>query len=350
MTSRRDESGVALLIVLLVITLLTVVVVELTYSAQIETHLTFSGRNALQATYLARSGINLAEALIQFDPAYTELKYTSAFRDTDSDRDVWAEPAPPAPVGDGTVAVRVRDEARAINFNDLLAGGTRVAPAQEAAAGRVFDGLGIDRAVLHAIIDWIDQDSEPYPSPPGAEQPFYLQMTPPIRIRNAPLLTMRELRLVRGVTEKVLDDLDEVFTVVPSDSKKQLRVNINTAKKGVLMAFVDPATADRIIAERSLQPFNSTMPADMPDLKAAITAAAGNMDWVRYDSTYFRIDTVGTVNDVHRGIAETVQRGTQGLRPQITRLTWFPNATPASLTSQPPSDFLRTLPPLGGSS
>ena len=39
--------------------------IEFTDTAQVETHLALSARNALQATYLARSGVNVAEALVQ---------------------------------------------------------------------------------------------------------------------------------------------------------------------------------------------------------------------------------------------------------------------------------------------
>ena len=52
---------------LLAITLLTIVVIEFTDTAQVETHLALSARNALQATYLARSGVNVAEALVIVD-------------------------------------------------------------------------------------------------------------------------------------------------------------------------------------------------------------------------------------------------------------------------------------------
>ena len=71
--SRGDQSGIALLVVLLAITLLTIVVVEMTDKAQVETHMALSARNALQATYLARSGINVAEAQLtsQVRPAWT---------------------------------------------------------------------------------------------------------------------------------------------------------------------------------------------------------------------------------------------------------------------------------------
>ncbi len=109
---------------------------------------------------------------------------------------------------------------------------------------------------------------------------------------------------------------------------------------------IDKATVARIVGQRAVEPITSKTFQEMHDLRSAMGPA---FDSMRYGSTYFRIETVGTVNDVHRGIVETVKRGSTGLRPQITRVTWFPNAVPRSLTSQPPSDFLPTLPPLGGS-
>lgn len=83
----RDQSGIALLIVLLSITLLTIVVVEFTDTAQIETHLALSARNALQATYLARSGVNVAEALVSIDGLISP--------GSDGPADYWAKPYPP---------------------------------------------------------------------------------------------------------------------------------------------------------------------------------------------------------------------------------------------------------------
>jgi general secretion pathway protein K len=355
MRRHRDESGVALLVVLLAITLLTVVVVEFTYSAQIETHLAFSGRNLLQATYLARSGINVAETLLQYDQAISKLERPTIDSTIDTDLDPWAKPLPPYPIGDGTVAVRVRDEARAINLNDLLGSSPTDQAALELIGFKVFASRGVDRSVLHAILDWIDPDSEPYPSPPGAEGSFYLQQTPPVRIRNGPLLTMRELRLVRGVTPEILDRLEGYVTVVPRDTKG-LHVNINTAPPEVLMALSDKMTwgmADRILETRGGAPFAPGSLDKMTDLREALN----NGERITYGSKYFRIESVGTVNDVHRGIIATVERASGSSQtlagvaaPQkITRVSWFPNAAPRSLTSQPPSDFLRALPPLGGS-
>src|SRR5262249_27259495 len=68
----RNERGIALLIVLIVVALLTITVTEFTYSVQIDQHRTRNAIHALQAQLLARSGINLAEGFLMLDdePSY----------------------------------------------------------------------------------------------------------------------------------------------------------------------------------------------------------------------------------------------------------------------------------------
>lgn len=336
-TGRGPERGVALLVVLLAIVLLTVVVVEFTYSTQVETHVALSSRNALQAYYLARSGVNIAEALLIYD---------AQLGATDSEKDLWARPLPPLPVGDGTVALRVRDEARALNLNDIVSGGF-VREERRQVFERLFDLLGVDRRILAAIVDWIDPDQEPWATPQGAEQPYYLGLTPPLEVRNGPLLTFRELLLVRAMTPTLLARLDGFVTVLPAD---RLRVNVNTAPPEVLYALsdglaADPGIVDRLVAARGETPFTSA--SELRSVPGLDEALGVSRELIDTKSTYFRIEAVGAVNDVARGIVTVVRRDTRG-RPRVTRLTWAPSTANLSLTSQPPSDFLDTLPPLGG--
>ena len=342
-SERRDESGIALLIVLLAITLLTIVVIEFTDAAQVETHLALSARNALQATYLARSGVNVAEALVIVDAQISP--------GSDSLQDVWARPYPPLPIGDGTVAFRVRDEARFLNLNDMFAkDGSRLSKNVEVFR-RLFNVLGIDQRILMAIIDWIDADQNPQVTPPGAEQPYYLGLTPPPIVRNGPLLTFRELALVRGVTPTVLARLEGFVTVLPVT--RGMRVNLNTAPAEVLYALsdgmlADPGVVDRVISSRENEAFTTPSEAlnNVTGLREALTGGGDdNTGLLDTNSAFFRIDAVGEINDVRRGITELVSRTSSGRN--VTRVTWTPSSTTLALTSQPPSDFLATLPLLG---
>ncbi|MEB2283969.1 MAG: hypothetical protein B6D46_01655 [Polyangiaceae bacterium UTPRO1] len=331
----KDESGIALLVVLLAITLLTIVVIELTDEVQVETHLALSARNALQATYLARSGVNVGEALVSVDAMISPGR--------DAADDFWARPYPPLPIGDGTATFRVRDEARFLNVNDLV--GTN--PEERFARfRRLFNVLGIDLAVLAAIRDWIDQDNDPFLSPPGAEQPYYLGLRPPVIVRNGPLVTLRELLLVRGVTPTVLGRLEGFVTVLPPGSTK---VNINTASAEVLYALsdellADPGVVDRLIATRDTAPFTDAAEAcaNVTGLDRALANCKQNA-LITTNSDYFRIEGVGEVDQVRRGIVEVVKRSGK----RVTRVSWTPSNANLALTSLPPSDFLATLPIFG---
>lgn len=63
----RDERGVVLLAVLIVIALLTIAVTEFTYNVQIDRHRAVNAVHALQSTLLARSAINIEESFLTLD-------------------------------------------------------------------------------------------------------------------------------------------------------------------------------------------------------------------------------------------------------------------------------------------
>ena len=59
-----NERGIALVITLLVVALLTITVVEFTYSVEVDYHMTRNALDGVQAGLLARSGINFGEAVL----------------------------------------------------------------------------------------------------------------------------------------------------------------------------------------------------------------------------------------------------------------------------------------------
>jgi general secretion pathway protein K len=333
---RSDESGIALLVVLLAITLLTIVVIEFTDTTQVETHLALSTRNALQATYLARSGVNVAEALVAYDPT----------KGSDSPQDLWAGPFPPLPVGDGSAVFQVRDEARFLNLNDMLSAGQLQAK-RVAVFQRLFNQvLKLDPSILAAVRDWLDTDDIPLTNPIGAERSYYLGLIPPTTIRNGPFLTLRELLLVRGVNPTIFARLEKFVTVLPIQN--ELKVNLNTAPREVLAALsddmlADPGVVQRVIDTRATTPFDGKNDAfdAVSGLRQALTS--DGEEFVDTDSPYFRIESIGEIGDVRRGVLEVVKRDGK----KVTRVTWTPATTTLALTSQPPSDFLATLPILG---
>jgi len=90
-------------------------------------------------------------------------------------------------------------------------------------------------------------------------------------------------------------------------------VNINTAPAEVLYALsdgmlADPGVVDRLIASRETEAFSSVAQNALAAVTGLPEALSPNAEFVRPDSDYFRIEAVGEINDVRRGIVELVKR------------------------------------------
>jgi type II secretory pathway component PulK len=105
---------------------------------------------------------------------------------------------------DGSVPVRygLSDEAGKLNINALYALDT---------SGKVLhDALmklpNMTDDIAWSIVDWIDPDE--VENPGGAESEYYAGQSPPYQCKNAPLDTIEELLLVKGVTPSLLYGTD----------------------------------------------------------------------------------------------------------------------------------------------
>ena len=97
---------------------------------------------------------------------------------------------------------------------------------------------------MDAIVDWVDQDEVPEAA--GAESLYYQTLRPSYRAANAPLQTLLELRLIKGITPDIIEKLSKVVTVYPQGG--QSRVNVNTADPLVLQAL-DPRITQSVAGE-----------------------------------------------------------------------------------------------------
>lgn len=240
MNPRRDsEQGAALVIVMLAITLLMVVVVEFAYSTQIDRHLAYNALRSLQATYLTRSGINVALVVLKKDARNSGI---------DAFGEEWARTLPPLPAGAGAVTVRITDEQGKLNLNALRNNNGTINMQWRQVAERLFMQRGLEPSLLDPLLDWLDLDD--FPEPRGAEKSYYLQQTPPHVTRNGALFTLGELGRISGFTAEIRQRLEEVITVLPSNNTK---INENTAHRDVLAALlpsVAPEALEAFLAAR----------------------------------------------------------------------------------------------------
>ena len=278
--------GVALLGTVVALAVMTVLATSLARTSAVDAHLARTALATLQADALARSGVAAATALLGGNA--TRI---------DSFHAPWARDAGPQPLGAGVVRVRVEDEARRLDL------GT---PELASALPALLGALGLDTRLADAIADWTDADDVARPH--GAERAWYLARTPQYVAANAPLRTVGELRLVRGMDAAALARLRPHVTVAGERA-----VNPNTASQEVLVALAGPAAAARVLAARREAPLaRESFASFLPGVPTRRLTDRGSL---------YRVTAIGEVGTVRRAIEVTV-RAPAGLEAEV--MTWRP--------------------------
>lgn len=290
---RAKERGIALVMVLGAIAVLTVMLAEFQDETSAEAASATSERDAIQAEYTARSAVNLARLLIATEPTirgaiaplFMMMRKTppqlpvwefsdrllGAFNDGEGSDDFSATVGVDAKTGknlglkEGRFELVIVDEDAKINVNLGAANDIAhirlaqelmglMAPPQYNTLFEQRDGAGqfADRlTVCSAIIDWSDQDERLFncdlsklsgASTAGAEDAYYQLLPKPYRRKNAPFDSLEELHAVRGVSE---DFWATFVDPAPENPKKRPmtvwgtgRVNVNTANPQTLLGIV----------------------------------------------------------------------------------------------------------------
>jgi len=292
----RDDSGVALVITLLVLTLLLTIILEFNLGMRVEARAAANFRDDMKAYYLARSGITFAIAILE-DDSRTEPRY-------DSLDELWAQKIPPIPVGDGLVSVTITDEDSKINANKLAAGfGAVTGDNMRALMVRFLDLFELKSDLSDTIADWIDPDDTERPN--GAESGYYEGLEESYEARNRPLDSLLELRLIKGMEGDTFDRLKNMLTV-NSDGW----INVNTASKQILMSLSDDMNgdiADEIMAFRTENPFQNKLDV-RNNISISENVYTDISKFIDVTSNYFSITSAGEVNQNKKTINAVVIR------------------------------------------
>ena len=220
-----NERGVALLIVLAIVALLTITVTEFTYSVQIDQHRTRNALHALQSQLLARSGVNLAEGFLMLDEepaydAYTEdwwLQLREFCQGLHLDESM-------------RIRCRVRDESGKLNINNTKAP-PRVIASQAVTGPHVlrdamkcmFQRRGIDVDIVDKLKEYWQQD------PPENADGEKMQIPE--------FTSLEDFGATFGIPAELLHQLRNVLTAQPA--RLLPNININTAPSEVLAAVLN---------------------------------------------------------------------------------------------------------------
>jgi type II secretory pathway component PulK len=133
----------------------------------------------------------------------------------------------PVTFGDQQCEVRMTDEGSRISLRKISPALLKAVIENLVRQGNGAEGLdrrqvNTVQTVVDSILDWTDRGDRNSARPYGAETPYYLGLQPPYEAKNAPIDSIEELALVRGVTAELMYGVDgtpgmvDVFTVFRS--------------------------------------------------------------------------------------------------------------------------------------
>ena len=290
---RDDEQGVALLLALLILTLLTALILEFDAEARREYRDAAAFRDNFKARTLTRAAVQAARAVLQQD----FLKDKMAGEAYDAPTDLWAMPIKNYAIGDGVLNAQIEDESGKLNLNELAAnsGDELQRKTKIQRFKRLFELLQLNPDLVEALVDWVDQDETQEPA--GAESLYYQSQRPPYRAANAPLTGFGDLRLVKGFTPDIIDRLSRYATIFPAGGGAL--VNLNTADPIVIQSLDSAITQSMAMEIVQGRPYKKREDLDrigsFQEIGAQLRASQSGYD---VKSDYFSTRLSITVNDV----------------------------------------------------
>jgi type II secretory pathway component PulK len=235
----KEQKGIALVVTLLALVLITAMVVEFSYGVYTGTNNLHNWRDSQRLSIMAKSGINVSAKFLTslpMDrpyPGSIEFPLENPFEDFD-----------------GVITVRIEDEASKLNLKSLVNGQRTKNEVTYKSFRRLLEVLSLDTKIADRVVEWIIKKRESGMSSSSEST------------KDLGLNSVDELLLINGITRKDYDTLLPYITVYGSPDN--LIVNVNGAGKQVLMSISDPRNgefpidedrAERIIKRRELSLF-----------------------------------------------------------------------------------------------
>ena len=341
----HDRRGIALIIVMVCITVLSILAAGFAYSMKVETKLAMNANNESELLALGKSGVAMAQWVLAQQLTISQEPY-------DSLNQKWAggpgsmmtSNSPLADVfmeniklGNGSFSLKIVDNERKMNINT----------ADQQLLDQAMRLIGVDAGdagpITASILDWIDPD--PGERIGGTESSHYESLDPPYKAKNGPIDELNELLLIRGIAE-----FPEIYwggaitERLPSAFEKRLklntpgaqpaygvglvelfttlstgRLNLNTASQTALqmIPFVDENVAARIIQCRSGPDGVDGTEDDTPFRNAGEGLLCGGLNnalvgqvqrYCDVKSYTFEVQVDAQINGYHRYFFATVSR------------------------------------------
>ncbi|HET7315513.1 type II secretion system minor pseudopilin GspK [Salinisphaera sp.] len=247
MSARRRQRGVALLTAMLIVALATVICTAMISRMTLAMHRSGNIWNAEQAWWY---GVGIENWL------GTKLREDAQHSKIDSLQELWARPVDYLPIDGGSISGRIVDLQGRFNLNNLVLGNPETSAAQLVRLIQAVSDTDeiTARTIAQAAHDWIDSDITPL-RPYGAEDNYYLGLTPAYRTGNTLMVSPSELRAVRGMTPALYRRLVPYICALPTATA----INVDTAPAPVLQSIADlpQGTGQELATMRRDSPWES---------------------------------------------------------------------------------------------
>jgi len=289
----RQKTGAALITVLVAMMIISILLLEFQYAAMVERKIAYNDLNQLQAYYLAKAGVRVGLLRISMyararrDP---NLKKISGIDVKPYLEMIWNLPLPAFPpataglaklnkadkdaaekvleqtqISDGQYTTVITSEASKINLNFLqvpeaLANNPRIDfnPPLDSLFKQVgytlismIDNFMKDsddpyeefgnvkpEEIVYNLMDWVNPGANSYAG--GTKDSWYEQQSPPYKAKRGRFYTLDEVRLVKGMEDRLFATLKPHITVYSYDG----RINLNQASTEMYRAIYRDFTED----------------------------------------------------------------------------------------------------------
>ncbi len=236
----QRQRGVAVLTAMVVVTLGTMIAVNLMWTATVDQRRAAAGLAADQGLMYLQGAEAWAGDILRQDQVESPQ--------SDHLGEQWALELPSLPVDGGAISGRLEDLQGRFNLNNLVTPQGEADLIAQQQFERLLASLGLDASAAGAVVDWLDANGDAS-FPGGAEDGEYAAGTPPYRTPNGPITSPSELAAITGFDADSYQVLLPYVTTLPSGTA----LNINTAPAPVLASLsddIDLALAASLVEQR----------------------------------------------------------------------------------------------------
>jgi general secretion pathway protein K len=296
MNPLHNQKGMALLLVLVVVALLSSLLVEFSFSTLVDLRATETFRDRTKAYYLARGGVEAARMILREDR--NKFDHASEF---------WGDLLAGIPVGDGDVSLKIEDFSGRFNLNSVADNRGNRQPGYHRFIALCKELLAIDdteaRLLADALVYWFDADRTRVTPDDG----YYAEQQPAYSRKGGHLDTLDELQMVRGFEAEIIKRLKNHVRVFGDEA-----INVNTASAAVLYAWQFSAAEGNIeiifdqqdiaalLSYRRRSPYRQLSDLALAEGVNDRWAAAWLAGSVRVKGSLFKVESRGRINQVSR--------------------------------------------------